>query len=846
MQKPTVRGALGFISLPVHTSDFSQFATQWRIVARRLADSYVRVGLVEGDISSIASLGVHGVLVLAWRGWWAKWSPSLIAGWKSGRNEGLAGCVGGLAEAVWAGRHEIVRDAAVVGMGWSMWLALWFAIAWGVLSGMVGVAHAQAAPAGTGGAASTDLARQILGDVFPFLNGSSGSSTAAALGVVASALSTVAFTLGALSMMWGLVVMVAEYTTDQDGFKQRHSWPMFIIRCAIIIPLLTPLSGGWNGGQRLVAAAAAWGSDQATKAWTAMVNQMTCTATSNNGCTVISPPMIPEADIQNTVVNTVAAEACMAAANNDPPNMDVYHVNPPPASGGGYDYGYVSTSSSGIDTTAAGGCGAVTFPTPSQGAEASSSPTTNSGIAAFISGQQVALQMLQSAVRSDMNTMAANHFAGLAAGGTQGADPPQSNAAGYVTTYRNAVQAQITAAMATVNSQAVAALTNGATSSGWIGAASWAMSISQLQGSMDTAASAMPRVTGPVIAANQPFVQSAMEWLQGGLQGGPQGQGGTPTPLTKAQLAATSGSSGILDDVFQAVMTGNGQKVFPTLNTMTPLAGIASVGRWTTGIAAGMKAAVAILADDQDASGGGAKSWAMKAAGGVVDNIPVVRNVVSGIRGAANVARDTINVIWFPLVGLGLALTYFVPALPFIRMLFGVLGWLIAFVQAVFLTPVLLVLMVSTESGGVFTAGAKACLWNVAALIARPILTVAGFVVGIMLITEMIMVLNVIWVPAIQNNAGSGPVFMAFIAGVVIYLGLAYVIVNTSTKMAEILPEAAYKWMGANAGGERDDASHVGVALGAAFSKFSLTGGGRRLGGDGKGEIGRGKGSAGA
>lgn len=794
MRVPTAKESAWFVLLPVQRRDFAAFGEQWRVAVRAIAGAYQKLGLITDDVDDVTARGMHGVLMSAASGWWWRWAPKLNKGWHAGAGEGLSGRLGGSALAVWSGRHEIVRDGAAVSIGIIAWGAMWFWLFWAMTKGMVGVAHAQTI---TGGGGSSDIARQLLGNMFSFLGGGAGSVLAQGLGLIAQTLSKIAFTLGGASMVWGMFVMVVDYTVDEDGFKQRHSWHMFFVRCAIVVPMLTPLSGGWDGGQRLAVAAGAYGSDMATTAWTSMVSYL---SDSKNW---VAAPFVSEVDLAATVANTVAAEACMAAVNSDPAKQGTEAVSYSDSTGR-YDYLLTDPLLQMTLTESAGGCGTVVFPNPTaQGAQASS----GTSVSAFLSAHKTAFAAMQGNVRKTIATMVA---ARIKCRDTPTSCPPDTDpsvAAGWVNDYRTAIQSGVSGAMASVNQKASQALATNATVNGWIGAAAWANSLSQLQGSIDGAAGAIPQVSGPKIGGVNDFVNSTMKWYGNG-----QASGASPSPMVQAQAAIQSGSSSALDKLFQAI-TPNTVQLFPQIQSMSPLAGISTLGRWVYGIALAMKTGSALLSVAKIGTTVAEVATALPSGG---------TSLIVGetTKAAIDAFQNIISAIWVPIALLGMAIAYFVPSLPFIRMLFGVMGWLIAFAETVFLVPVMLVLMVSTESGGVFVSAAKSCLWNIAALVVRPILTVAGFVIGIIVISGMVAVLNMIMVPMIVNNEGGNFVFFGFFAYVVIYLGIAYVIVNAATKTAELLPMAAYKWMGANAGGERDDASHVSVALGAALGKF--------------------------
>jgi conjugal transfer/type IV secretion protein DotA/TraY len=253
---------------------------------------------------------------------------------------------------------------------------------------------------------------------------------------------------------------------------------------------------------------------------------------------------------------------------------------------------------------------------------------------------------------------------------------------------------------------------------------------------------------------------------------------------------------------------------------MAPLAGMSYLGRWSYWAALSMKG-VEKLGSLVPVIAGGAQGTVGSAAGPGGTVAGALTGVIEGsiLHKIGQSLGDLIDVVFYPMFFTGLALAYFVPSLPFLRFLFGVLGWMLAFVECVFLVPVLLVLTISAEKGPFFTPPAKAALWNIAALIVRPLFTLAGFVVGLMVISETIGILNSVMVTMIRSNSATGfssivSVF-AFVSYLIIYLGTAYVIVNTATKAAELLPHSVYRWMGANAGGERDDAGGIAATLGA-------------------------------
>lgn len=226
---------------------------------------------------------------------------------------------------IWAGRSQIVGDGVAVLMGW----AVLGALALGLLSLLLdlgfGAAHAAAA------SASSDLARKVLTDMFPFFGGA--TVVGQALGQVAQVLGWTAFSLAGMAAIWGCVVLLVEYTTNPDSARQRYSPWLFALRIGVAVGLLAPLAGGYSGAQRMVGFFGAWGSDKASEAWTATAGHL------GNTGKWVTRPAVAETDVLQTVLLTAAAEACMEAVNSDPSRSANERVQRNEV-GGGYRYDY--------------------------------------------------------------------------------------------------------------------------------------------------------------------------------------------------------------------------------------------------------------------------------------------------------------------------------------------------------------------------------------------------------------------------------------------------------------------------------------------------------------------------
>lgn len=790
---------IGYLLAPVERQDFQRLGAQWSVVRRTLAQAYHVRGLLTGDQLEAAS-SISQVLRAAGRGLICKWSPSLAAGWHEGNGEGLYGHLGGTWLAFWDGRRENVADFVAVAIGWALLAVIWAALGSLIIQGSIGAAHAAAAAAGQ------DLARQMLGGLFPFLGG--GSVLAQGLGDIAKVMSLAAATLGGVGALWSAGIVAVDYTVTPETAKQRYSPWVFVLRVAFAIGLLVPLSGGWSGGQHLVTALGVWGSSKASEAWTAMAGRLSDT----KGWVV--RPVLPETDILQAIMTTAAAEACRAAINLDPARRDGEMVSDETTSATiRYDYFVKDLLTGGWRREAVGGCGTAEFPTVDSAA--------GSAVDGVMTAHRQAYATLQKSLRGQVEAFVANRVACRDTPANCQPDASSAALGALPDTYRSALDAGIESAWQAANGAATQQLASGAAADGWIGAGKWSLSLSKLSGSIAAAGTAMPRVSPPQLRDLAGPIDAVRAWLGDGLVA-------SGHPIIRAQIAVAGGQQGAADDLAQAI----GSKIWSSLveiDQTNALAGLSTRG--TVVYSTGLTLLAATRAVDALTSGGGsagpgggvlmdmldrARSGIAGAVGAAAKRFPFAAMLIGGIGGAI---KPIITGASLALIVVGLALAYLVPALPFIRFYFAVLGWLIAFFEAVMLVPVALVLMITAEAGGFFGPAAKAGLWNIVGLVLRPILSLAGFVIGLMLITAAIGLLNATMLPVVRDIMSGGFLLVSFVAYWIIYLALAYVTVNACTKIGESLPAAAYRWIGANAGSERDDGTAVGAAIGGAATR---------------------------
>ena len=168
------------------------------------------------------------------------------------------------------------------------------------------------------------------------------------------------------------------------------------------------------------------------------------------------------------------------------------------------------------------------------------------------------------------------------------------------------------------------------------------------------------------------------------------------------------------------------------------------------------------------------------------------------------------------LIG-GAILAYLVPALPFIRFLFGLLVWVLAVVEAFIAITVWLAAQTARGQGdGLTTNSTVGGLVTLAGVVLRPPLMIFGLIVGYLVFTVVIELFNAIWLEQMKDStAEAGPGLIQYAAFVVLYVMIAYGLLNASLKLIEMLPDAVMNWIGGRASGVSEADRMIGVATGS-------------------------------
>ena len=230
----------------------------------------------------------------------------------------------------------------------------------------------------------------------------------------------------------------------------------------------------------------------------------------------------------------------------------------------------------------------------------------------------------------------------------------------------------------------------------------------------------------------------------------------------------------------------------------------------------------ALALEDQDLLGGLGNlghiitAGAVAAAGSVLGGLSLISGGSLGTLGGLAGSAFSVFVYIFcvPLFGAGLMFSYFLPFLPLIYWVSGVLGWLLLFVQALFLSPLW---MLAHIAGGTDDMGrAENGYLKMLDLMLRPALMVAGLVAGWVILLFFGGFLKL----SLSVFFGGGSTFtgaagiLGFVATIMLFAYLAWQVVTRAFSLIHQIPDLALSWIGGIGGDDKEIENKVVGAVG--------------------------------
>ena len=629
--------------------------------------------------------------------------------------------------------------------------------------------------------ADTDSATR---EVLAFLGGL-GADNPSAVGDMLFAFNAGVLVLAGFLLVWHAAAGTVD--TAREGRFGFGAWA--IVRIVTAIALMAPLPGGLNGAQHAVVGLAHLGGDFANAVWKPFSEEALAE----------SRPIVPrprEALWRAAISRTLIAETCARAANEsaaqagDDPYVEIDEDE---------DDGTVRFSYDGEGGGMPDGmCGAIRF----SGLEADGAP----GLAA--EGHRRALTGLLPAIRSIAGRLAAHYVPGTPLYGRPLPDIDALMAGqGLAGAYARVLNDALTRAASEERAMLARVVAEDAREASWMAAASFFNTIAHRVGLFQAAAHNVPSVALPVPSLDEwtPTADAAVKGVAAQLA---RSRHYHPMLLS----AANAGAGALPSSDGESGGMVSGLLKFIDLDSVivadsgNPIADLAALGH---GLLNAALAAVAALMGAATGSG-------------LLESIPFIGKGLDVFESAWQVSDALVSTLLGLLIIAGAVLAYVLPALPFIRFLFGILGWILNVAVAVLAVTVFAAAHVTREDGDRLTVQATRQGWLfLPALVLRPALMLLGLILGYFVFLAGIGLFNQVWMPQMRDagaSDGLGPV--GFLAMLALYVIVAYGLMNASFKLIDLLPSAVLDWIGGRAGAGDDASDRTGGAAVGGISRL--------------------------
>lgn len=163
------------------------------------------------------------------------------------------------------------------------------------------------------------------------------------------------------------------------------------------------------------------------------------------------------------------------------------------------------------------------------------------------------------------------------------------------------------------------------------------------------------------------------------------------------------------------------------------------------------------------------------------------------------------------LLVFGIILSFWLPMLPFINWVGGLIGWVISVLEMLVATPIWIAAHLHPEGEGMASRHAASGYMIILELLLRPVLMVFGFIVAVIVVDPMLNVISWMYFPAFASStADSASGLITLIMKIIIYAVICWMAINFAFKAITSVPTGVMKWIGGMAGHNSEMAESMG------------------------------------
>ena len=174
------------------------------------------------------------------------------------------------------------------------------------------------------------------------------------------------------------------------------------------------------------------------------------------------------------------------------------------------------------------------------------------------------------------------------------------------------------------------------------------------------------------------------------------------------------------------------------------------------------------------------------------------------------------------LIG-GISLAFIVPAMPFVRSLFGIVAWVISVVEALIAVPLFLAIQVGGEGHRLVSRASYGGYLLILHAVVRPGLMILGLVFGYFVFLAGMDLFNWLYVEFLYGlTSDSRMNVVTSMVALGMYVVIALGVANSTFKCVDLIPLEVLRWLGSRVRGAGDEGGMTGRSLESLASKMTI------------------------
>lgn len=194
----------------------------------------------------------------------------------------------------------------------------------------------------------------------------------------------------------------------------------------------------------------------------------------------------------------------------------------------------------------------------------------------------------------------------------------------------------------------------------------------------------------------------------------------------------------------------------------------------------------------------------------VVDKTPAI-GIWSKLLDVLKRAMALLMWVAIALLAFGIILSFWLPMLPFINWVGGIIGWVVSSLEMLIATPIWIAAHLHPDGDGVASRHAASGYMIILELMLRPTLMVFGLIVAMVIVDPLLNVISAMYLPAFQTTIeGSLSFVISYVMKLILYATLCWIAINFTFKAITSVPEGAMEWLGGHRGHNSGMAEELG------------------------------------